>query len=143
MIIIEDQQHLAVSGRSGKVVDQRRHQPIEGRRGGRPKQRGDPRSDPRPCLVQRRDSMAPEPRRIAISAVQRQPADRSATTPGPVSQQSRLAEPSRCAQQHEPTRQSVAEPIEQPRARHETGLRVGRIQLRGKQNISLGRGNLE
>ena len=42
MVVVEDQQHLAVTGLGGQLVDQRRHQPLERRRRRRAQQRGRP-----------------------------------------------------------------------------------------------------
>jgi hypothetical protein len=96
------------------------------------------RADPWPGLVQRRDNMTPEPRRIAVAGIERRTPDRLAATPGPVTQQRRLTEPGRRTHQHQPTRQRALQHAHQPRSRHETRRQTRQIKLRGEQRIPFG-----
>jgi hypothetical protein len=100
VVVVQDQQHLARLG--GELVDQGRDQPLKRRRGGRAEQRGDLLGDPRARPVQRGDHMPPEPRRVVVAAVQRQPGHRPPAAAGPVGQQAGLAEPRRRAHQQQP-----------------------------------------
>ena len=64
VIVIEDQQHLILTGPRGQLVDQRRDQPLKRWRRGRPQQRPGPFADLRPHPLQRRNHVAPKPRRV-------------------------------------------------------------------------------
>ena len=103
VIVIEDQQGLI----RGQSVDQGRDQALERRRRGRPEQRGDPFGDPRACAVKRGHRMAPEPGRVVVPHIQRQPRGRVLAAPGPVSQQDGLTVPGRRADQDEPACQAL------------------------------------
>jgi hypothetical protein len=59
--------------------------------------------DARMWLVQGRTDIAPEPRGVVVAGIERQPRGRVAAAPGPVTKQSRLAEPGRGADQCEST----------------------------------------
>jgi hypothetical protein len=135
LVVVQDQQHLARTGLAGQLVDQGRHQPLEGRRGRRAEQRGELPGDPGTHLVQRGHHMAPEPRRVVVASVQRQPGDRPPALPGPVGQQSGLAEPGRSADQHQPPRQPLVESPGQPWAGQEARLQAWQVQLGGQQPI--------
>ena len=116
VVIVEDKQHLLLPG---QLVDQRRDQPLERRRRGRPEQRGHPVPDPGPRPVQRGHRVAPEPGRVVVPRIQRQPPSRMLAAPGPVRQQDRLAVPGRGADQYQPPRQALIEPVGQARPRHQ------------------------
>ena len=109
VVVIEHQQRLVRIGPGGQFVDQRGHQPLVRRRRGRAEQRPHPLGEPRPHPVQRGHAMAPEPRRVVIAGVQRQPRHRLLAAPRPVGQQDRLAVPRRGADQHQPARQALVE----------------------------------
>ena len=141
VVVVEDQHHLVLAGPDGQLVDQRRHQPLKRRRRRRPEQRADPLGDSWPCPVQRGNRVPPEPCRVVVGCLQRQPDHLPLAAPGPVGQQRRLAEPGRGANQDQPPRQPLIERLRQPRARHETPLRAGHVQLGGQQHIRPGRGN--
>ena len=84
VVIVEHQQRLVRIRPGGQFVDQRGHQPLVRRRRGRAEQRAYPFGEPRPALVQRGHTMAPEPRRVVIADVERQPRHRLLATPHPV-----------------------------------------------------------
>ena len=141
MVVVEDQQQVVLAGLIGQPVDQRRHQRLERHRRRRAEQRAQPLGDSGPRPVQRGDSMAPEPRRVVVARVQRQPPNRPPATAGPVGQHRRLTEPGRGANQDELPRQPLAERLDQARARHKSRLQAGHVQLGGQQHILPGHGN--
>ena len=141
VVVVQDQQHLAVAGLGGQLVDQRRHQPLEGCRRRRAQQRADPLPDPRPRPVQRGNHVPPEPHRVVVGCVQRQPGHRAVARRDPVGQQGRLAGPGRGAHQDQPPRQPLIERPRQPRARHEPRPRARHVQLGRQQHIRPGIGN--
>ena len=138
VVVVEHQQRLARIRPGGQFVDQRGHQALVRRRRGRAEERAHPSGEPRPRLVQRGHTMAPEPRRIVIANVQRHPRHRLLAAPRPVGQQDGLAVPRRGADQHKPARQALVEAFRQPRARYQVRARPGHMQLGGQQDISLG-----
>ena len=85
--------------------------------------------------------MPPEPRRVVIGRVQRQPRHRPVARPDPVGQQRRLAEPGRGTHQDQPPGQPLIQRLHQPRAGHQPRPRAGHVQLGGQQDILLGRGS--
>ena len=131
VVVVEDEQDLVRS----QFVDQRRDQPLERRRRGRPEQRTKAVVNPGAGPVQRGHRVPPEPRRIIVGRVQRQPRGRDLAAPGPVSQQDRLAVPGRGADQDQPPSQALIEPCHQPRPRHQARPRPGHVQLGGEQGI--------
>ena len=115
VVIVEDQQRLAVAGPGGQIVDQRCDEPLErGRRRG-PGQRANPPGDSLVYLVQGGQHMTPEPDRVVVTGIQRQPRGRTPAVPGPVGQQDRLAVSGRRADQDQPLPESVIEPFRQAR----------------------------
>ena len=134
VVIVEDKQGLLLPG---QVVDQSRDQPPERRRRGRPEQRRHPFAGPGAGPVQRGHRVAPEPGRIVVPRIQRQPPDRLPAAPGPVGQQDRLAVSRRGADQDQPPGQALIEPRRQPRPRHQVRPRPGQVQLGGQQDIAL------
>ena len=84
VVIVEDQQHLAVTALGGQLVDQRRHQPLKRWRRRRAQQRADSLPDPRARPVQRGNHVPPQPHRVVVGRVQRQPGHRAVARPGPV-----------------------------------------------------------
>ena len=133
VVIVEDQQGLI----PGQVVDQRRDQPLERRRRGRTEQRRHPPAGPGAGPVERGHRVPPEPGRVVVPRVQRQPGNRPPAAPGPVRQQDRLAVSGRGAGQDQPSRQALIEPCHQPRPRHLAWARPGQVQLGGQQGIAL------
>ncbi len=107
VVVVEDHQHLVLTGLGVQLVDQGRHQPLEGRGRRGAEQRADLLADPRPHPVQRGRGMPPEPCRVVVAGVQRQPGHRPPAAPSPVGQQRRLAGPGRGAHQDQPPRQPV------------------------------------
>ena len=138
MVVIEHQQRLARIRLGGQFIDQRGHKSLVRRRRGRAQQRRHPSGEPRPALIQRGHAMTPEPRRVVIADIQRQPRHRLLAAPRPVGQQDRLAVPRWGADQHQPARQALVEAFCQPRARDQVRARPGHMQLGGQQDISLG-----
>ena len=137
MVVVENQEQLAIGVGCGEFVDQRRHQAVEGRWRGRAEQRRHPRGDPRPRAVERRDGVLPESGRVAVAGVEREPGSRPPTAADPISQQVRLPEPGRSAHERQPARECLIEPIHQPLAGHEARLRLRQVQLGGQQHVAL------
>jgi hypothetical protein len=142
MIVIQDQQHRICVRLAGYLVDQGRHQRLERGWRGRPEQRAHPLADPRPHPVQRGHRMPPEPGRIVVASIQRQPGHQMPAAPDPLSQQDRLAVPGRPADQDQPASPALLQPLRQPRARHQIRPHPGHMQLGGQQHIALRRGGL-
>ncbi len=138
VIVIEHQQRAVRIRPGGQFVDQGCHQRFERRRSGRAEQRGNPFANCRTCPLKRSHHVAPEPGRVVIPCVQRQPRHRLLTAPRPVGQQDRLAVSGRRAHQDQPLGQAFIEPLRQPRARYEPRPWPGQVQLGGQQDISLG-----
>jgi hypothetical protein len=139
VVVVEHEQRLVRIRPGGELIDQRGHKSLVRRRCGRAEQRPYPFGEPRPALIQRGHTMAPESRRVVIADVQRQPCHRLLATPSPVGQQDRLAVSRRGADQHQPARQALVEALRQPRARYQVKARPGHIQLGGQQDIALRR----
>ena len=135
VVVVQHQHQLTRNG--GKLVDQRGHHRLERARRRRAKQRTEPLADPFPHAPQSGGDMAPKPRRVVISGVQRQPSHRPGTAPRPVSQQRRLAKTSRSAHHRQPAREPIGEPVNQPRATHQAATRARDMQLRRQQRIQL------
>jgi hypothetical protein len=122
VVVVQDQRHVALDRQERQLVDHEGRQRLrrqllraDGQRGGLLPQAG---SDP----VERPRDGAPEPRRVVVAAVQRQPGDRPAAAPGPVAEQGGLAEPGRGAHHREPTPHPPGEAFEQAGARHQSRL---------------------
>ena len=90
--------------------------------GGGGPSRAPPARRPPAAPVQRGGDMAPEPGRVVVARVQRQPGHRPAAAPGPVGQQGRLAEPGRGADQ----RQLPLHPLGRAAPAAAAGLQAGR-----------------
>ena len=104
VIVIQDQQQRLICVRlAGYLVDQGRHQRLERRWRGGPEQRAHPLADPRPHPVQRGDRMPPEPGRVVVAGIQRQPGHWMPTAPDPLGQQDGLAVPGRRGEQDKPS----------------------------------------
>jgi hypothetical protein len=135
-VVVVQHQHVRIRP-GGQLVDQRGHYRLE-----RPRRRvqqcGDTLPDPGVHLVQGGGDVAPEPRRVVVAFVQRQPGDRSRAVVGPVGQQGGLAEPGRGAHQGELAGGALGQPLQQPRAGQEPGAGAGRVQLGGQQHVPLG-----
>ena len=131
VVVIQDEQGLVRS----QVVDQRRDQPLERRGRGRAEQRGHPFAGPGAGPVQRGHRVVPEPGRVVVPRVQRQPRGREPAAPGPISQQDRLAVPGRPADQDQPPRQAPLQACRQPRPRDHARPRPRHMQLGGEQDI--------
>ena len=142
VIVIQDQQQLVRVRLAGYLVDQGRHQRLERRWRRRPEQRAHPLADPRPHPVQRGHRMPPEPGRIVVASIQRQPGHRVPNAPDPLGQQDGLAVPGRRAGQDEPSSPALVEPLRQPRARHQIRPQPRHVQLGRQQDIALRRRGL-
>jgi hypothetical protein len=112
VVVVQHQQRLAVVRLAGQLVDQGGDQPLERRRRRRPEQRDQPLGQAWSGLVQGGDHVAPEPGRVAVAGVQRQPGHRPPVLAGPVGQQDGLAEPGRGADQHQSPRQRLLQPLQ-------------------------------
>ena len=141
VVVVEDQQHLAVTALGVQFVDQRCHQPLERCRCRRAEQRADPLPDPRARLVQRGNHVPPHPHWVVVGRVQRQPGHRAVARQGPAGQHGRLARPSRGAHQDQPPCQPFAERLHQPRAGHEPRPRARHVQLGRQQGVRPGTGD--
>jgi len=139
VVVIENQDRL-VAGLVSQFVDQRGHQPLGRGRGGRAQQGPGQPACPRPRLAYCGDQVMPEPGRVVVTGVQRQPSDRPLAVPGPVGQQRRLAKSRRRAHQYPAPRQALAQRLHQTRARHKTRRRPGHVQLGRQQDILPGHG---
>jgi len=137
VVVVQDQQHLAVTGRRGQLIDQGRYQRLERMW----RRRAHPPGQSRPGHLQRGDHVAPEPGGVAVAAIQAQPRHGPPGAAGPVGQQRRLAESRRRAHQHPAPRQALAQRFHQTPARHETRLRPWHVQLGRQQEILPGHGN--
>jgi hypothetical protein len=87
--------------------------------------------------IQRLGHIAPEPDRVVVAGVQRQPGHRRIEAPGPVRQQGRLAEPGRGGDQGQLACHPRGQAGKQPGAGHEAGMWAGNVQLGGQQRIPL------
>jgi hypothetical protein len=121
----------------GELVDDHGHHRLRRRRGTL-ERGGDPLADAGPHPVQRSGHIAPEPGRVVVAFVQRQPGDRLPAAVGPVGQQGRLAEPGRGAHQGQLPLRPLVQPLQQPRADQEPAAGAGPVQLGGQQRIPLG-----
>jgi hypothetical protein len=135
VVVVQHQHDLL--GHPGQLIDQGRHHRLE--RDGLQaitQQRADLPGDPRAYLIQRGGGMPPEPGRVVVALVQRQPGDRPLAAPGPVGQQGGLAEAGRGAHQGQLDPVRLGEPVGEPRAGHKAATGLGHVQL-GGQHIPL------
>jgi hypothetical protein len=135
-VVVVQHQHDRL-GRTGQLVDHHGRDRLA-RTGLRALQEpggllGNPRGD----RVQRGGDVAPEPHRVVVSLVQRQPGHRPPAASGPVGQQGRLAEPGRGADQDQLAARPLVQTLQQPRARHEPGPRPWHMQLGRQQRVAL------
>ena len=138
VIVVEDQQGPVRGGPGAQVVDQRREQPLKRGRGGRPDQRAHASADSRAHPVQRGDHVPPEPGRVVIAGIQRQPRRRALAGQRPVGQQNRLAVSGRGADQDHPLAKPGFELSGQAGAGYQAGPRGRQVQLGGQQGIAPG-----
>jgi hypothetical protein len=136
VIVVQDQHERF--GSLDQLVDQHRQHRLQ-RRLGALKQGIDPLTDPGSHPIQGGGDIAPEPRRVAVAAVQRQPGHRLLAAPGPVAQQAGLAEAGRRAHQGEFEGRALGEALQQPWAGQEAGSWAGGVQLGCQQAVPLGR----
>jgi hypothetical protein len=136
-VIVVQHQHDLV-GLLDQLVDQHGQHHLQ-RRLAALEQGINPLVNPGPQLVQGRGDIAPEPRRVTVAAVQRQPGHRLPAAPSPIPQQAGLAETGRRTDQGEGTGRPLVEALQQPRAGHETGSGPGDVQLGRQQAVPLGR----
>jgi hypothetical protein len=141
VVVIQHQDHLAVTGLSGQLVDQDRHQPLKRPQRRRAEQRPHPLGQSWPGPIQRGDRVAPEPGRVVVPGIQAKPRHRPPPAAGPDGQQRRLAKPRRSANQHQSPRQPRADRLHQARARRKIRPPSGHVQLGGQQDILPGHGN--
>ena len=90
---------------------------------------------PRPNAVERRGNVAPEPRRVVLAGIQRQPCCGVATLASVVPEQRRLAEPGWGAHHGEPATYRPGKTPEQARTGHDA--RSGDVELRGQEILAL------
>jgi hypothetical protein len=108
LVVVDHQQHLARLG--GQLVDQGGDQPLERRRGRRAQQRGELLGELRLHPVQGGQGVAPEPCRVVVAGVQRQPGQRPPGG-GPAGQQGGPAGPGGSADQDQPPGQPLLQPV--------------------------------
>jgi hypothetical protein len=138
VVVVEYQQHVGLVRLGRDIVDQRADQRVVGRR--RPAcHRAHPLGDARAHHVESGQHVTPEPHRVVISPVERQPGDRRGHAPDPLRQQDRLSVARRGGHQHQPAVQPLLEPVCQPAARHQPWARTRNLKLGGQQNVPLGR----
>ena len=142
VVVVDHQHELVAGGPGGELVDQGRHQPLGRGRVRAAQQPDDLLGHPRAHPLQGRGHVAPEPDRVVIAGIQRQPGHRPAAGPGPVGQQARLAAPGRGTDQQEPAGQALVQPLHQPRADGEPGPGPGHVQLGREQDVLPGGGRL-
>src|SRR5262249_16827478 len=115
VVVVQHQQRLPGGGTICQLVDQRGDHTLERLQRG-PEQLADPAADPRAGPLQRRCHIPPEPGRVIVTLIQRQPGHRPLAAARPSGQQRRLAGPGRRAHQDQPPRQPLIQPPGQPRA---------------------------
>jgi len=99
LVVVQQERDLL--GPGDQLVDEGGHDRLQRGRLGPAEQRGDPLANVDPRPVQRRDDIPPEPHRIVVSGIQRQPGDRPPGMARPVAEQARLPEPRRGADQRQ------------------------------------------
>jgi hypothetical protein len=136
VVVVQHQHHLLA--RVGQIVDQGGHHRLE--RGGLHvlEQRGDASGDPRVRAIQRGTDVPPEPHRVIVASVERQPADGPLAAPGPVGHQARLAEAGRGAQQDQVPPHVFGQALQQPRPRREPRPQARHAELGRQQHITRG-----
>ena len=72
-VVVVENQHRVGTGIGGQLVDERGHQRLEGSGCGRAEQRAQPSIEARAYPVHRGHHMTPEPGRVVVPGVQRQP----------------------------------------------------------------------
>jgi hypothetical protein len=136
VVVVQDQHHLL--GLGDQLVDQHGHHRL-GRRLAALEQGLDPLTDPGPHSVQGGGDIAPEPRRVAVADIRRQPGHRLPAAPNPIAKQAGLAEAGRRTDQGEGTGRPLAEALQQPWADQEAGPGPGDVQLGRQQAVPLRR----
>jgi hypothetical protein len=136
-VVVVDHQHDLVGGR-GELVHQRGDDPRErcARRAGH--ERADPLDDTDVHAVERGGDVAPEPHRVVVAGVERQPRHRSVVGPRPGGQEARLAEAGGPAHQYQLAGARLQLPDE-PGPRHPPRARLGCAQFGRQQHIMGGR----
>jgi hypothetical protein len=71
VVVVEDQQHLIVTSRARKLVDQSRYRPLERMRRGRAEQGANPLADTWAYSIQSGGDVTPEPCRVIVTRIQR------------------------------------------------------------------------
>ena len=133
--VVENEHDLIARGEGAQIVDHDGHHLIQ-RRGLQIVQEGcHLLADPRPNAVERRGNVAPEPRRVVLPGIQRQPCCGVAALASEVPEQRRLAEPGWGAYQDEPTTYRLGKAAEQARTRHDAA--AGDVELRGQEILAL------
>ena len=139
LVVVQDQHHLL--GLGDQIVDQHGQHRLQ-RRLAALEQGIDPLTDPGPQLVQGGGDIAPEPRRVTVAGIQRQPGHRLPSAPSPIAQQAGLAETGRRTDQGEIVGRPLGEALQQPRTGQETGPGAGDVQLGREQAVPLRRRGL-
>jgi hypothetical protein len=80
--------------------------------------------------------MPPEPGRIVVASIQRQPRHRLPNAPDPLRQQDGLAVPGRRAGQDESSSPALVEPLRESRARHQIRPQPRHVQFGRQQDIA-------
>ena len=133
LVVIQQERDLL--GPGDQLVDEGGHDRLQRRRLGPAEQWGEPlaNGDPRP--VQGRGDIPPEPHRIVVAGVQRQPGDRLPGLARPVAEQARLPEPRRGADQGQLPPRPRGEACQQPGTWQQAGTPLWHIELGGQQDI--------
>ena len=137
VVVVEHQHDVAREG--AQVVEQLGQHRFDRRRLGRMQQGQRTLADPGCHRPQRRDHIGPEGCGIVVAPIERQPRGqpligrRGRSRRKPLGEQRRLAEASRCGDEHQLRRGPAVQPLAQPRTRHQTTPRPRDIQLRLEQ----------
>ena len=133
VVVVDHQRH--VLGRRGELVHQRGDGGRErgGRRAGH--DRTDAVGHAGAHAVERGRDVAPEPHRVVVARVERQPRHRPPVGVRPIGQQARLAEPRRPADQHELALRACLQLPDEPGTRHPARPRLRCAQFGCQQRI--------
>ena len=142
VVVVEDEQPLVRRRVPHHIVDQGGHQRLEGRRRWRAGQRAHSLADRGAHRLQRHQRVAPEPDRVVVASIERQPTRRPCPAPGPLREQHSLAVAGRSDDNDDPIAQPVVEPLSKSRPGDQAGSRPGHMQLGRQQEIPLRSGHL-
>lgn len=135
VVVVEDQRELA--GRGLELVDQDSHDPLARDDAGRSQEWKHVLGVTPSCTIERNDNVTPEPHRIVVIGIQRQPRHRALRTCGPVGDQGRLAEAGGSAHQDHLPGHPRVESLDQPGSAEAVGTSLRDGELGGDDLVSL------